>query len=496
VLAALADSLKDMVDYIGGSQYIMSIVTPLEYLTSIEETTVRETAIESIKKILNGVKIKDHEPQIKIMLNKMMSSDWFTSKISCVCLSAPIYKNASPSLQLEILEYIILNSFLKKSATDEVPQVRKTVGSQLKELLNTCKVPEVEAISIFNSIKNDELDAVKMMAVDICMGLIKCYGFPKMGTTVLSFLKAAVEDKSWRIRYMVADKIVELCQLFDKDTVADFFAKCYMGFMQDSESEVRTITLSKLSEFCKYLDANSIIKKLIPLFNGIIGDQFVYVRKAFAENILQVSQYIGAQNTSDHLLPVILNVFKDASPEVKIAIIKGLDVINKVVGPKQLLQCIAPPIISLAQEKNWRIRMQTFEYFPMIAKQLGEQAFNEKFLVILLDGLDDSIFSIRELTMKNLKEISEVFGAKWYEKNALPKILSYSMHINYLYRMNVLFAAKIALPIFTTDIIEGKLVPIIAKMANDKIANVRFNVAKSIKTILPLIKDKSIEVLL
>ncbi len=104
VLAALADSLKDMVDYIGGSQYIMSIVTPLEFLTSIEETTVRETAIESIKKILNGVKIKDHEPQIKIMLNKMMGSDWYTSKISCVSLSAPIYKNASPSLQLEILE--------------------------------------------------------------------------------------------------------------------------------------------------------------------------------------------------------------------------------------------------------------------------------------------------------------------------------------------------------------------------------------------------------
>jgi serine/threonine-protein phosphatase 2A regulatory subunit A len=104
VLAALADSLKDMVDYIGGSQYIMSIVTPLEFLTSIEETTVREAAIESIKKILSGVKIKDHEPQIKIMLNKMMSSDWYTSKISCVCLSAPIYKNASPSLQLEILE--------------------------------------------------------------------------------------------------------------------------------------------------------------------------------------------------------------------------------------------------------------------------------------------------------------------------------------------------------------------------------------------------------
>ena len=51
--------------------------------------------------------------------------------------------------------------------------MRKTVGSQLKELMSLAKIPEAEAIAIFNSIKSDELDAVKMMAADICTRRLK-----------------------------------------------------------------------------------------------------------------------------------------------------------------------------------------------------------------------------------------------------------------------------------------------------------------------------------
>ena len=103
MLVALAESLKDLIDYIGGSQYIMSLINPLEFLTSVEENSVREAAIDSIKKILATVRVKDHEQHLKVMLNKMMSSDWFTSKIACICLSPYIYKSCTPPFQTEII---------------------------------------------------------------------------------------------------------------------------------------------------------------------------------------------------------------------------------------------------------------------------------------------------------------------------------------------------------------------------------------------------------
>lgn len=104
MLIIWADSLKDLADHIGGSQYIMTLIQPLEYLASVEENTVRETAIESIKKILNPSRIKENEQLIKVMLTKMMSSELFYSKIACVCLTPYIYKFVSQQLQTELLK--------------------------------------------------------------------------------------------------------------------------------------------------------------------------------------------------------------------------------------------------------------------------------------------------------------------------------------------------------------------------------------------------------
>ena len=489
VLIALAESLKDLVDYIGGAQYIMSLLSPLESLASADETTVRDSAIESIKKILIPLRLKDFESLLKTMLGKMMASESYTSKISCLCICPHIYKNLNAAQQLEII------NFFKKCSADEIIQTKKTAALQLKDMINIGKIAEADAISVFNIIKVDVQDSMRMIAFEIALCMAKYYSILKISSHILAFLKATADDKSWRIRFTMADKIVEFSKLFEKEIVLDFFANCYIAFIADGESEVRTAAISKLAEFCNLLDAPTIIKKLIPAFNAITLDSFLYVRKAFAENILQISPLIGAQSTTELLLPLILNLFKDTSSDVKIAIIKGLDIINKVVGSKVLLQAIAPPIISLTQEKSWRIRMQTIENFPMIAKHIGEAPFNEKFLTSMLDGLDDPTYSIREQSIKNIQEITEIFGLKWFEKNALPKITSFSTHANYLFRATVLIAIRMLSSLLSVDIIEGKIVPILTKLASDKIANIRFNVAKSIKSISLIAKDKIVEVL-
>jgi len=83
----------------------MSLIQPLEHLTSVEENTVRDVAIDSIKKILNPTRIRDNEQPIKSMINKMMSMEWYTSKIACVCLIPYIFKYVSQPFQTELLKY-------------------------------------------------------------------------------------------------------------------------------------------------------------------------------------------------------------------------------------------------------------------------------------------------------------------------------------------------------------------------------------------------------
>jgi serine/threonine-protein phosphatase 2A regulatory subunit A len=64
------------------------------------------------------------------------------------------------------------------------------------------------------------------------------------------------------------------------------------------------------------------------------------------------------------------------------------------------------------------------EQFPIMAKQLGEVFFNEKLIPICITWLSDSIFSIREAAVTNLKALTEVFGVTWASKHIIPKLLS------------------------------------------------------------------------
>ena len=80
----------------------------------------------------------------------------------------------------------------------------------------------------------------------------------------MPYIKKFAEDKSWRIRYLVADRIMELANGIGLDVAKDVLTPFYCAFLKDGESEVRTAAVGKLSEFCKILDQNVILTKIIP----------------------------------------------------------------------------------------------------------------------------------------------------------------------------------------------------------------------------------------
>ena len=50
-----------------------------------------------------------------------------------------------------------------------------------------------------------------------------------------------MEDESWRIKYMVCDKIAEIGSILDKKTIKEFLLPYYLKFCVDFESEVQII---------------------------------------------------------------------------------------------------------------------------------------------------------------------------------------------------------------------------------------------------------------
>ena len=120
--------------------------------------------------------------------------------------------------------------------------------------------------------------------------------------------------------------------------------------------------------------------------------------------------------------------------------------------------------------------------------------------------LGDSVFSIREAATNNVKKLTEVFGVDWAKTNLIPKVLALHVHPNYLYRMTTLFAisvlssslvfanAKQALaPIVGAELLTSVMLPLVIKLSRDTVPNIRFNVAKTLHHLIPLLDNNTVQ---
>lgn len=54
-------------------------------------------------------------------------------------------------------------------------------------------------------------DSVRLLAVEACVSIASLLSPEDIEIHVMPTLRQAAEDKSWRVRYMVADKFTEVC---------------------------------------------------------------------------------------------------------------------------------------------------------------------------------------------------------------------------------------------------------------------------------------------
>mmetsp|Transcript_14771 Transcript_14771/g.22895 ORF Transcript_14771/g.22895 Transcript_14771/m.22895 type:complete len:374 (+) Transcript_14771:591-1712(+) len=344
-------------------------------------------------------------------------------------------------------------------------------------------VSEQDLFQVFGNFYQDEQDAVRMQGIDSCVHFSKVLPKAKVNSLLVPYIKKLAVDKSWRIRYLVADKIMEVTEGIGIDQAKEHLVSFYCSFLEDSESEVRTAAIRRLCDFGKMLDVKTLCTTVIPSLTKLKSDQFMYVRQALAENILSICPIIDKGPTNDHILPIFLELLRDESSDVRLNLFKKLDELNKVIGLENLQQSIVPALKELSEDKNWRIKISVVEQYPALAQQLGDQFFTEKLLPFCFKWLSDSVYSIRIAAVNNLKELTSIFGSQWAEKNVLKKVVDLRQEQNYLHRLTALFGMTELSTVLLPDAIKRSFVPALQHMAQDKVPNIRLNVAKTIYSI-------------
>ncbi|KAI6175627.1 Serine/threonine-protein phosphatase 2A 65 kDa regulatory subunit A alpha isoform [Aphelenchoides bicaudatus] len=484
VLLALADQLGNFVPLVGGSEYVHCLLPPLENLANIEETVVRDKAVESLRKIADKHSVAALEEHFIPMILRLANGDWFTSRTSACGLFSVAYQRVNPALKQE------LRSVFKALCRDDTPMVRRAAASKLGEFAKVVEDDNLknELFPIFEDLAKDDQDSVRVLAVEAGIVLVTLLrDDPSKLSQIKPIMKELAADRSWRSRYMVAERIVEIQEAFKDKITLEETVQIYTNLLKDSEGEVRDAAASKLQAFCAALPEagrrEAVVNEILTVIRPLTTDANQHVKIALASVIMGLAPILGQENTVTHLLPIFLSMLHDDTPEVRLNIISSLDKVSDVIGGNELQNSVLPAIIELAEDGKWRVRLAIVEHMPLLAQQLGQQFFDERLLKLCMAWLTDHVFAIREAATETLQRLSEKFGAEWAVNMILPKVIELASDTNYLHRMTCLFCFNTLARSIGKDKIVANLFPTLKKLADDTVPNVRFNVAKSLGSI-------------
>ena len=324
VLLALAEQLGQFTSLVGGPDYVHCLLKPLESLATVEETVVRDKAVDSLRNLAPEHSNSDLETHFVPMLKRLAQGDWFTSRTSACGLVSVCYQRVSNSTKMD------LRALFRNLCSDETPMVRRAAAAKFGELVKVVEIEHVknELIPLFNSLAQDEQDSVRLLAVEACVVIAGLFKHDDIEKFLMPSLKSAIDDKSWRVRYVVADKFVELQTGVGPDITKNELVGAFSALLRDNEAEVRAASASKIKDFCHQLPIDSreaiIMSHVLPCVKDLVNDSNQHVKSALAGVIMGLSPVVGKENTIEHLLPLFLTQLKDECPDVRLNIISNL----------------------------------------------------------------------------------------------------------------------------------------------------------------------------
>lgn len=432
------------------------------------------------------LELQIHEHVLPI-LRSLATGEWFTCRMSACGLIATIY----PRVNLDTKKQ--LRAMFLKLCGDDMPMVRRAACQQIPALtlvIGEAALLRSDLLPALFKLAKDEQDSVRLLVVQAASALAKQLKAADNITRMLPLLFSLCGDKSWRVRYMVADKFCEICAALGEDgSRSDDLVDGFVHLLQDEEPEVRTAAASRVGETSKLLGVNQTMKKLLHPVEELVKDESQYTRAAIGSVLMTVGSVLKKKEVLDRILPLVVILLKDVSSEVRLNVISSLhstaSVSTDILLSDTLRQSLLPSLADLALDSKWRVRLQLIEQIPALSKQLGHEFFDSKLADLCMAWLGDSVYSIREAATSNLIRLAAVFGSHWARHQILPKIMNLASHKSYLFRMTSLHAIRDLAPIVGDQLTNDKLLPVVVKLVTDPVPNVRFTCARVLGAIWP-----------
>ena len=497
VLEELFKVYRDIFNYIGGKDYIKDTFPLVELIFHTGDMDIRKELIIYLRHIIDKQdEFSDVEKDLFDLMKNLANTEDPSNENGFIQLSSEFFGDFKEKYRNQIY-----NLYLQFSQ-------KKNQGKVIKIYISSClqKISKFlqknEFFEIFESLMEEKCDAVRFNLVE-ALGNLKEKEKNKLEegyeTFVIDKINKFSDDESWRVRLMLSKFIPDIFDLVkkinddNKSQIKIITLKAYLKLLQDKEGEVRSMACDKLEEAAEFLQDMEEFDKILSCLKNLKSDPLPYVRSSLASNILSVAPIINTKKTNEYIFPIFLDLIKDEAHDIRMFIIKNLDKLNEVVNIDNYVQGIIPSLIEISDNNNWRVRNQVQEIIPTIARIVKKKIFLENIMPICLKWLTDQVYAIRQNACKILKKLYDIFKGEDFEKKILNKINSMTKNESYLIRITVVILIKeFLIDEYDLDFMEKKLFPILTKLSNDKISNVRQACTHVIKKLLRLSKNKDV----
>jgi serine/threonine-protein phosphatase 2A regulatory subunit A len=490
ILLTMADQLGQMVPSLIPPKQCMPIIDILEQLAGVEETVVRQRAVKSMNSIF--ALVDAGSMPLLAVLTRLAKDDWFTHRVSACGICSTVYSKSTD--EGEKAEICALYNAL---AQDETPMVRRAAAIELGKVSKQLNAETILVIiSTFKALAVDEQDSVRLLAIGGASEIAEVLGDAETTNKhVFPVVKAACEEKSWRVRHSVAKQFPKIATALlsnNNAAIAEDLTECYKYLLIDVEAEVRGAAANNLSDVVNLFgeqifleepkaEAEPEMKDLFTLLNDLAKDPIMEVRGKLASSLMNCTateSKVSDANIIKCIIPLLELLLEDELTEVQLNVLRKLNNIAHLIGsdsasPKGLRSeaGITNIVSKMVQDMNWRVREAVSLLLPQLAEGMGIQKF---MLKDWLHCMRDKVADVRNACVTGMKKLAEVADPEWIKKEIFPHLLDMMSNGSYLIRITSLscFVALAKDESVKPDMLEA-ILDIVLKAFEDTVANVR-----------------------
>jgi serine/threonine-protein phosphatase 2A regulatory subunit A len=478
VLRVFANALGTMIPEVGGITFAPALLQPLELLCGLDEITVRDESVASLGLIGEAIFKAEGTASLQqdfVTLVQRLAKSELPQARSSACFVVPV-----PYSHVPVGVKATLRQTFQKLCSDEEIMVRRSACVALgKSFATVLGQQATDVLTPFASFCRDASDGVRLQAVTTAISMLRV--LPDSGISqVVSLLKSLSSDSSWRVRYMTADRLGEISKAFSPQDAQRVCAPMFRTMCQDSEPEIRASAVYNMSNLLAVVTDANIRKDVLNVGTRLAGDQNPHVRMCLASSVLKSSLYAPKELWATSIVATCTRLLQDTDADVRLALLSGFNEMGDTPEAKELAPKLVPVVVGLFADPKWRIRETVVSQVAALVTALGKSA--DDVLDVCVKALQDRVATIRAAGCESCCKLLEQNGPQWFESTLMPKVQPMLQADSFLPRLTVmqLFAALAAAPQLDARTVQRSMLPVFNNLVNDKVVNVRVNVAKAI----------------